>query len=238
MSKYFYIKLANQTIQIHCNYPYSYQLCRDYIVPAQQADFSVAVTEADIAREKLDSPEFSNGYLEGICLYRKIAEQLPVRNRMVFHGAAIQYGTKGLIFTAPSGTGKSTHIGLWKKYYKDAVKVVNGDKPVLSVEDSGVKVWGTPWAGKEGWQRNCSADLSALCFLKRGTENRIRRLKPEECLNDLMGQVYLPEDMEAAACTLELLDRLLKKVPVFSLECDISEEAVRCSFRALIGENT
>ena len=123
----------------------------------------------------------------------------------------------------------------------DKVKIVNGDKPFVSMSNIDTEgqpqplIYGTPWAGKERWHRNCSEPLSGICFVQRGTVNTIQRMKPEECLKLLFNQIYIPEDEMAVAQTLELADALLKHVPLYLLTCDISEDAVRCSFEALTG---
>ena len=156
-------------------------------------------------------------------------------DRMVFHGAVIAYKGKGFLFTAPSGTGKTTHISLWKKYL-DGVDIVNGDKPILQIKEDTVTAYATPYAGKEGFQNHGSTELHAICFIHRGEKNTIRRVTTGEILTELMHQVYLPKDAQALMKTLDLLNGLCSAVPVYVLECDISEEAVRTSCEALTGE--
>lgn len=184
-------------------------------------------------------------------LHRAIAEAMPLYGRFVMHGAAITYGGGAYLFCAPSGVGKSTHIALWKRYLGDGVDIINGDKPFLSLEDGcageHIRVHGSPWAGKELWQKNRSAELRAVCLITRGEKNSIvrfgdaeslgptERFGPTECLGALMRQIYLPRSAEAAQATLALTDALVRLVPVYRLRCDMSEEAVRCSFEALTG---
>ena len=138
------------------------------------------------------------------------------------------------MFTAPSGTGKSTHLALWKKYLGEEVEIVNGDKPLISVENEEIRVYGTPWGGKERWQRNISVPLRGICFLRRGIANRIREVQSGEALPMLMQQVYYTRNPESAGKTMELLDEVFKKVPMYKMECDISREAVECSFGMMV----
>lgn len=237
----FVVRIADKVIEIQSRFPFLQEFCRDYVVDNQEAEFAVMVSDEEFVERKRCSPAMSEDYLEGLCIYRKIAEQLPYHNRFVFHGASITFEQDGYLFTAPSGTGKSTHISGWKKYLKGAVDIVNGDKPVISVEHMGdkvsVKVHGSPWAGKECWQKNRSASLNGICFVRQGKENRIQRLEAGQCLDMLMNQVYLPQDGGAVGLTLELLDKMITNVPAYLLECDISEEAVKCSFEAMTGLN-
>lgn len=170
-------------------------------------------------------------------MHRKISEILLLHKRLFMHGAAITYKSDAYMFCAPSGTGKTAHISLLKKFLGKDIGIINGDKPFLSFENENgqnrITVCGSPWAGKELWQENRSAPLRAVCFITRGRDNRIIRLSPKECLPMLMRQIYIPRSTEAACSALELTDNLLRSVPVFQLTCDISEDAVKCSFETL-----
>ena len=211
--------------------------CKNYITESRDTVGSVAVSEEKIDREIAATDEdVTREYAESVCIYREIAELLPDFDRAVFHGAAITYKDKGFIFTAPSGTGKSTHIKLWRKYLGDSVDIVNGDKPILMADTDSVSVHSSPWCGKEGWNKNRSAELSAICIIQRGLKNRIKKISGGDALTYLIKQIYRPKNPLALAKTLELFDRILKKVPVFVLECDMSEEAVKTSFEAMTGE--
>lgn len=239
----FTVKLADKIIYIENIHPELKDFCKDYLVGACTADFSIQLSQEDILFERQHTTEdnFSSAYLETLALLRKIADIFPNYQRFLIHGASISYNDEGFLFTAPSGTGKSTHIRLWKQYLGDDVKIVNGDKPFISMENKDEKgnlrplIYGTPWAGKEHWQRNCSRPLKAICFIERGTTNTIRRLDPGDCITKLFTQIYLPDNATSAAHTLELVDMLVKHIPLYILTCDMSEDAVQCSFETLTG---
>lgn len=222
-------------------------LCADYVLDGEgvtaPADLTVEVSQAAIDAERAistDEHPWSDAYLETLAVLRAISNELPQRRRLLVHGAVIQYGGSAYLFTAPSGTGKSTHIMLWRQYLGEAVHVVNGDKPFLHIPQAAGEppvVYGTPWAGKEGWQENASAPLAGIVFLSRSKpgESAVGRVDAVACLEKAMRQVYMPNDALAAANTLELMDALLTRVPLFGLACDMSEDAVRVSFEALTG---
>ena len=232
----FIVRLADKNIEINSVHPELKNFLKDYLISDVLPDFSITLTEEDILAEQSLTEEmrFSKVYLETLTALRKLAEILPSHKRLLMHGASIEYQGKAYLFTAPSGTGKSTHIRLWKKYLGNSVKIVNGDKPLISLEDT-PHIYGTPWAGKENWHRNCCVPLCGICFIKRGTENSIRRIDAQDCLALLFKQIYLPSDSLAAGLTLELVDLLVQKVPLYLLSCDMSEDAVKCSFEALTG---
>jgi hypothetical protein len=113
------------------------------------------------------------------------------------------------------------------------VTIVNGDKPIVHVTDGGARVCSTPWAGKEGMNRNVSRDLAGIVLLRRGEANRIREVKPGEHFAAIMAQTYFPKDALARIKTLELLDKLSKQVKFYVLECNISNDAAKTSFEFL-----
>ena len=233
----FNLHMADLTIGVKTFYDYTLKYCSEYLSD-MKPDFFVSTTQekidAEIEISEFDAPR---DYAESICIYREIAEILPLYDRCVFHGASIEYEGNGYIFTAASGTGKTTHIRLWKKFLgNDNVKIVNGDKPILNIRDDGTTIYSTPYAGKEGYQNHSQAPLKAICIVKRGTTNKITKVASGDVLIDIMKQMYRPFNPEPAVKSLELLDRLLK-LPVYVLECDISEDAVKTSFEALTGLN-
>lgn len=217
--------------------------CEGYLdISEVNEDYNVNISEDDIRREQGTMLEeegqtgFAPEYLETLALLRKVAEVLPEKDGFLMHGAVIQWKDKGYMFTAPSGTGKTTHIRLWRKYLGEGVSIINGDKPFIRIVDGCVKIYGTPWAGKEGWQANKNAPLGGICIIQRSTECGIRKLDAKEAIPYLLGQIHFGDDPTAAGKTLELLDVLLKKVPVYILSCDISEQAVKTSYEAITGE--
>ncbi len=234
MEKSFVMKLAETPIKVFYRRDYVANFCKDYICDENEKIIA-STTEAEVLNELSLVPGATAESAEVLCLYRTIAEQLPALKKAVFHGAAISYGGKAYIFTAPSTTGKTTHIKLWRKFIGEKVGIINGDKPIISL-DGVPTVFGTPWAGKEGWQKNTSAPIGAITIIKRGTDNKTEKLSPEKAVSALMNQIYIPKDPVALAATLGILNDILAKVPVYLLSCDMSEQAVKSSFEALTGE--
>lgn len=188
------------------------------------------------SREHMEyQKEYRREYLETLALLRKISNRLPEYNCFLMHGAVVAVDGSGYMFTAPSGTGKSTHVALWKKYFENA-EIINGDKPFVRVDKSGVMVYGTPWAGKEGWQKNMAVPLKGICLLGRGKENRIEQVSPAQVLPYIMRQIHYTDEPEMAGRTLELLNMMMADVPVYRLECDVSREAAECSYARVVSQ--
>lgn len=229
--------IAGLRISIENKSKYTDFFCKAYLSDDQEtpAEIVAAVSKEEFLEEKNASERFSDGYIENICLYRSICRQLPVLNRMLLHAAVLEYDGQGYAFLGRSGTGKSTHTGLWLKHL-DGAKIVNGDKPILQAVEHGFIAYGTPWMGKEGLGCNSSAPLKGLCFLEQAKENEVCRLTTQEAASRIFSQVLFPEDEENAARTLELIDKLVCETPAYLLKCTISQEAVQKSFEAMTGK--
>lgn len=232
MSRKIDILLSGLKITTEYNYDYTAHFCKDYIAQFDVPDITAKADEPAILKEKELVPGAPIEACESLCIYRSIGEQLPHFDRFVFHGAAIEYDGNAYLFTAPSGTGKTTHINLWREYLGDKVDIINGDKPIIHVSETSI-AYGTPWAGKEGYQRNANAPLKAVCIIEQGKTNCIKPLKKSDAVNHLMRQVYLPHDPTALSKTLTLLGTMIENVPTYVLQCDISGEAFKTSYRAL-----
>lgn len=208
------------------------KFCEDYKSDYDEADIEVCTNDEEILKEKMLVPNAPVEACESLCIYREIAEKLPFYDRFVFHGAAIEHQGNAYLFTAPSGTGKTTHINLWRKNLGNKVNIINGDKPIVELAENTV-VYGTPWAGKEGYQRNVSAPIKAVCILKQSKSNSIIRLGIGDALNGVIKQVYMPKNPESLAKTLSLIGRFLENVPVYLLQCDISDEAFQIAYNEM-----
>ncbi len=238
MERQLYISLAGLTVEINYIRKRIPVFFSDYLIekPENGVDIVATVTPEGVEEELSAVPEAGAFNAETACIFRCIAERSPYFGSFLFHCAAISYEGEGYLFGALSGTGKSTHISLWREHLGDKVEIVNGDKPLLRMTGGEPEICSTPWAGKEGWQKNCIVPLRGICLLCRGEENKIERVEPKDCMRLIVQQVYLPRDKQALVLTLDLLDRILQKTPVYLLHCDISEEAVKTSFEALTGK--
>ncbi|MBQ5926677.1 MAG: hypothetical protein IIX01_01990, partial [Clostridia bacterium] len=198
-------------------------------------DMTAVVSNEAFWEEKKQSAQYSDGYIENICLYREICLQMPAFNRFLLHAAVLEYGGNGYAFLGRSGAGKSTHTSLWLKYVQGS-KILNGDKPVVAFDGKDFYAYGTPWMGKEGRGCKGKAPIKALCFIEQAKENSIERLSPSELTDRIFTQLLMPTDEDGVEKTLYLADKLVCNVPAFVLKCDISQDAVRHSFEAMTGE--
>lgn len=200
-----------------------------YICEAQDGASSLIYTQEKLEADRLCSPGLDDFSLEAGALLEQAVRHCLRYDRMIIHGACIAFQGKGILFLAPSGTGKSTHVSLWKKYLADEVTIVNGDKPMIEFGQA-TTIHGTPWRGKEGWGSNISVPLHHIVMLKRGSENEIRTLSQADARLALFYNTFLAYDPD---CTKQILFntcKLAANIPVSVLYCDISEAAFHCCF--------
>ncbi|OPZ20933.1 MAG: hypothetical protein BWZ04_01430 [Firmicutes bacterium ADurb.BinA205] len=236
-------KIADKIVEVNSIYEEVHEYCSDYQTDLP-ADYSVNITQTDIDFEREKSAHedevegipirhFSDSYLEELAVYRKIAEQMIDFDTVLFHGSVIAVDGAGYLFTAKSGTGKSTHTRLWREYFDDRAIMVNDDKPLLHIGDIGVVAYGTPYNGKHRLGNNISVPLKALCILTRDNDNQIESITREQAYTMLLQQVYRPADILKMAKTLELVDRLADSVKLYRLGCNMDISAAQVAFEGM-----
>ncbi len=145
--------------------------------------------------------------------------------RMLLHASCIDTLYGGLLFSGPSGMGKSTQADLWCRY-ANAVQI-NGDRPVLRKEQGGWSAWGSPYAGSSGYHIDQSCRIRAVFALEQSRKNRAERLKSSEAFGALYRELIVNSWDAAYVSDLSaLLSEFVKEVPVYRLWCTADEYAV------------
>ena len=183
-------------------------------------------------------PDFPECYVENLALLKKIMKVLILNhNAMLFHGSSICYNGNAFIFTAPSGTGKSTHTRLLKELLKDKVEYINDDKPIIKLEGENVMVYGSPWNGKHELGDNISAPLKAICLVTRGENNIIIKIPKLNMLKFLFEQAMGFDDSETAEKVLDVISKIIEKTNFYMLSCNMDISAAECSLRGMLNED-
>ena len=192
---------------------------------------------AEDKKEGIPVRKFSAPYLETLAVYRKIAEKMLDYDTILFHGSAVAVEGVGYLFTAKSGTGKSTHTRLWREILGERAVMINDDKPLIKVSENGITIYGTPWDGKHRLSTNMSVPLRAICILERAEENCIVPITKKDAYNMLIQQVYKPTEPQMLIKTLQLIDRLSENVKLYRLGCNMDIGAAEISYKTM-SENT
>ena len=239
----FTVKLAGKVTTVHGMFPATKEHCRAYL-SEEKPDFSITVTPEDITfeREKsireaqlegLSVREHTDPYLETIAVQRKVTERLFAYDTLLFHGSVVAVDGQAYLFTAKSGTGKSTHTRFWRETFGDRAVMVNDDKPFLRITEDGVLAYGSPWNGKHGLGNNICVPLKAICILERGEENRIRPISGLEASMMLFQQSNRPMDPRKMPLYMDLIDQLSKKTAFYRMQCNLDPDAARVAFEAM-----
>lgn len=238
-------KIAERVIELTSLHEAVHEYCKDYLTD-ESADFSVTITPEDIdferrktaseyAYEGKTATDYAEDTMEETAVYRKIAEKMPDYDTFVFHGSVIAVDGVSYLFTAKSGTGKSTHTRLWRELLGDKAVMVNDDKPMLRVTESGVIAYGTPYNGKHRLSANIAVPLKAICILERAAENHIVRITKSEAYAMLLQQVYRPQNPAQMAKTLKLVDKLAAQVALWRLGCNMDISAAEVAYNGMKG---
>ena len=196
-------------------------------------NFSMEVSEERIDNYLKIYPDISRSLAEYVIFGAEFYEKIIDYNAMLLHSSAVCVDNKAYLFTADSGTGKSTHTELWMSYFGEKAVMINDDKPVIRIIGSKIYACGTPFSGKNDINKNIMVPLQAICSLNRGEKNTIERLSNKEALITVMNQTLNVPSAEQKNKFFDTLDRVLKNVKVYRLYCNISMDAVKVAYNGM-----
>ena len=234
----FVMEVAGLVTQVQPMFFSTREYCRPYL-SERKPDFFIEVTGEDLVRQQalldqeadaegLRRRKFTDPFLERTVIQEKIAEKLLERNALLLHGSTVAVDGQAYLFTAPCGTGKSTHTRLWREVFRDRAVMVNDDKVFLQLRQDGVWACGSPWTGKHGIGNNISVPLKGICFLQRGAENRIQKAEPQKWLPELIHQCFLPKEQYTP-----LVGQLAQKIPLWEMSCTKDPQAAAIAYEAM-----
>ena len=236
----FMISIAGWKVEINAMFELCRTYCEDYLCEGD-ADFLVEISEKDIIYERKKSEQedilegipvrkFSDEYLETLAVYRKICTELLNRDALLFHGSVIAVDGEGYLFTAKSGTGKSTHTALWRREFGERAEMINDDKPLLKIKENKILACGTPWNGKHRLGCNKIVPLKAICILERAAQNHIERISAQEALPMLMQQSFRTGTPAGMMRLLDMLEQIMDKTKIYRLGCNMDPEAAHVAY--------
>lgn len=155
-------------------------------------------------------------------------------NGIMLHSSCVEKDGYAYLFSARSGTGKSTHTHLWLKNLSNT-RIINDDKPALICDNEKWYACGTPFSGKTDENLDVKVPVRAIVFLHRSDKNEVKKLAPHLAIGQFLSQTVHPKEKALAEKMLENLDLLLKKVPVFSLGCNLDDEAAIVAYEGIEG---
>lgn len=232
-------KIADLVIEFNTIISDLKKVCEKYLSDDNEPDIVVYVSPEEIEKEKsfvLEGEEVSIERCESLCAYRGLCKQLWKFDALVLHCATFAVDGQAVAFAAKSGTGKTTHMRLWKKYLGDRMVAINGDKPIIRFNGVVPFAYGTPWRGKEGFGKNMSAPLTNICFIERSETNFVEKISKNEALDRIFNQILLPNDPLGSIKTLQMVDRLLEVCDLWVINCNMDSDAPIVAYNSIIGD--
>lgn len=197
--------------------------------------------EADVVINSVPLPldtqmtDYQKSDFEYVNTCRQFYTELLRFDGMMLHSSCVVVDNRAYLFTATSGTGKSTHTKLWLEKFGDRAFILNDDKPALRFEDGVWYAYGTPWSGKHDISRNIRVPVAGIAVLERGITNEISPFSGLNAISFIMNQIVRPKEAIYRICVLEIMDKLMQHVPVWKLKCNMDPEAADVSYNAMQG---
>ena len=238
----FCIRLAGVPFRVEAAYETTKKFCREYLTEEAPL-FTVTLTKEhiDMVRERHRPSASAEGrrlgrrsdnYWETLALCFEAMDRLVDFGVLLMHGSVLAAEGKAYLFTAKSGTGKTTHSRLWLQCFPEC-HILNGDEPLLRFEGGQVYACGSPWRGKERYGINETLPLAAICLLERDSVNRIREVSLADSLETLLRQCHIPGGDDHFLSVLRLMQNF-SGTKFYRLGCNMEEEAALVSYSAMV----
>ena len=239
----FCMKIAGVVGQVSCLFDSTSFYFKSYLTEEKE-DFSICISRDNLVFEQaeLDAEavaegfrfrKFTDPFLERAAIQRAFGEFLFDRGVLLMHGSAVAVDGEGYLFTARSGTGKSTHTRLWCQLFGDRAGMINDDKPFIGLAGAEVMIYGSPWSGKHGLDSNVAVPLKGICFLERGVENCIHLADTQQVLPQLLKQGYCPVDAKKQEQYQNLVQQLAQRIPLWQMQCNKDLSAAKTAYEMM-----
>ena len=192
------------------------------VLPTQEA------VDAYTARNKT-SDDISAYMVEAGIFYR----QLLNFGGVFLHASAVVYNDRAYLFSAPCGTGKSTHTSLWLELLGDKAYILNDDKPAIRVLENGIFAYGTPFSGKHDISVPKAVKLGGICFISRGEEDKVSLMDKREAVIKMYHASLRKIDEAQLDKELEILQKIALNVPIYKMECTPTLNAAKTAVEAM-----
>lgn len=227
-----YYQIAGLTVQMD-SFGRTVEQAKPYLTEKQEPDIRI---QSDWLELHNRQPHLSDEDCEYLSTGASFYYQLLRFDGLMLHASAVVMDGKAYLFSAPCGTGKSTHTKLWLRVFGDRATILNDDKPALRLENGVWYAYGTPWSGKHDLNINTRVPLGGIAFLERASQNTLERMNPKEAIFHILDQTARHRDRDFRMKLLELLDLLITQVPVWKLRCNMDPEAAIVSYECMSGQ--
>lgn len=215
-------------------YPKLINRAKKYLTePSEKCDICIPCDQEALDRLQKEAPHLSLDECEIIHTGGLFYRQLLRFNGFMLHSSGVVVDNKAYLFSAPSGTGKSTHTTQWLKLFGDKACIINDDKPAIRVVDDKIYVYGTPWSGKSDLNLNLTVPLQGICVLERSENNFIEPVDNATAVYSILNQTIRPPMAEFMDILLGLVDKVVTDTSIWRMGCNISTEAAQVAYDAM-----
>ncbi len=229
--------IAGINVEYDCHFPLLFERSEKYkAADSAEPEFRLTLTEDYFESRRRRSPNTTDDIFEYMGMGTQFYKALLSKEGMMLHASAVAVDGNAYLFSAPCGTGKSTHTQQWQKLFgEERAVIINDDKPAMRKVDGVYKAYGTPFSGKHDISVNTGYPIKGICFISRGETNSIERLTVQRALAPLFDQTIRPAENDKMDLLCDRVDDILKCVPMYHLICNISTDAAELSYKTMSG---
>lgn len=234
------VKIADETFTIEALTervapyftPYLTDTAGGFVISPTQKDLELM--REKIIDSKADLRMTNPTVLEFLVIHEKTAREMIKRGVLLVHGSAVVADGNAHLFIAPSGTGKSTHTRLWLSLLGDRAFIINDDKQLIRITDSGAVVYPTPWGQVKVADAGVSAPLKSITVLYRG-KNNISEITETQMFPELFKASLRGETPSETLEIVNLQKKLMSKVSLYKMTCEPTIEAAETAYKTIAG---
>ncbi len=224
-------KIAGLTVEYDCRYELLESRSKKYLCDEKKAQIKLSLDDDYYISRRKMLPGVPDSEIEYMGMGTAFYKELLSYEGMMLHASAVALDGSAFLFSAPSGTGKSTHTQGWLRVF-DKAEIINDDKPAIRKIDGRYYAFGTPFSGKYDINLNKGVCVRAICFLDRG-KNKINHLDYQSAVTPLFNQTIRPDDESKMDLLCQRVEDVLNHIDFYSMFCDRSDEAVKMAYNMM-----
>ncbi len=224
---------ASLVIEMNIRYePLKTQSIPYLIEEDKKADVVIPLMDEMINKYHELYPNLSIGECEYVLYGAYFYKELLKHDGILLHSSCVVKDNYAYLFSAPSGTGKSTHTSLWLEVFKDA-KILNDDKPAIILKNDKIYACGTPFSGKTNLSINEAYEIKGIAFIERSKDNWINKMDQSKSIYSILNQTIRPEDEANMDLAINTIEKIVNKINIYQFGCNISYDAVYTSYEGM-----
>lgn len=227
-------KIAGVYVEMFPKYERLINQSKAYLTESDsEPDIIISINDSAVKKVAAENPLIDLADSEYMIAGAEFYSRLIHFNGIMLHGSAVALDGEVYVFTAPSGTGKSTHTGLWLDHFGERAEIINDDKPALRFIDGRFYAFGTPFSGKYDISKNIGLPLKAISIIERGVNDEIARVSKKDAYYGVLNQTIRPFEKADYLEVLNIVDNLVSMIPIYNFKATVSDNAVITAYEGM-----